>query len=550
MGKKKVFVRTDLTVHSLNLQGRQEVDSSARLIPNETMVRFPAKGNGSGNRSFDFAPWYGVGIDEIVSACQKQIERFLLTHDGDVSPASVVTYCVNGLNTFFDFLLLHRPLQNQLLSLGDIDRRLIDGYLSFLSDGDISQVTQSTRYHAVKAVLTAMAKRGAFHLTKTGDSATFPRNAFPNSHRSRKGEEPITKGQRQDFTAAVKTAVKPIFKDGAEPTSELLSYALLIVSLHTGRNTVPLLELTPDCLIPHPKANSEFLVVHKRRSRQSSKVILGGRQIDSTPHVFSSVAGLIRRVIELTHPVRADAPEHLRGRLWVYRSQSNRRQGEVWALSQEMVAFSIKRLVADFDLKEDDGKPLRINISRLRKTFINRINEILGLDLITTAAAAGNSPRVTGNVYLRPDEDTQKRWRFMGIAMTKELLTSTIGMTEKTPAGACSDVKNGQYAPRRDGATCMNFLDCVRCRNYVVTGEDLHRLFSLYWRVFQERGRIEKKRWKRHYGHIARLIEKDVIQAGLASNAFTAIEVARARENARIAPHPFWSSLDTFGGIA
>ena len=150
---------------------------------------------------------------------------------------------------------------------------------------------------------------------------------------------------------------------------------------------------------------------------------------------------------------------------------------------------------------------------------------------------------------MKPGELAEKNWKFMGVALTRELLSATLGATEKTPTGGCTDTKAGQFAPKRDGATCMNFLDCVRCRNYVVTGDDLYRLFSFYWRIYSERGRMDKRKWERHYAHIVRLIERDVVQVGMQKRAFTHSEVTDARERARIDPHPFWSSTVALGGL-
>ncbi|RML61964.1 hypothetical protein APX70_02936, partial [Pseudomonas syringae pv. maculicola] len=57
--------------------------------------------------------------------------------------------------------------------------------------------------------------------------------------------------------------------------------------------------------------------------------------------------------------------------------------------------FAIQKLVKEYDLKDTDGKPLQLNVSRLRKTFANRIYELLGGNIQLTAIALGNTPAVT-----------------------------------------------------------------------------------------------------------------------------------------------------------
>ena len=96
MGKKKVFPTVDLSVpkieHTRDPAGGVVIAFDV-IPPADTVVRFPAEGNASEYRRFDFARWYGAGIDEITYACQRQIERFIATHDGDRALATVVSYC-------------------------------------------------------------------------------------------------------------------------------------------------------------------------------------------------------------------------------------------------------------------------------------------------------------------------------------------------------------------------------------------------------------------------------------------------------------------------
>src|SRR5690349_20734585 len=70
MGKRKVFVKSDLATaqieHIRNRDGRLEVPLEA-LPPPCTVVAFAR--HALKRRHFGFAPWYGVGIDEITYAC-------------------------------------------------------------------------------------------------------------------------------------------------------------------------------------------------------------------------------------------------------------------------------------------------------------------------------------------------------------------------------------------------------------------------------------------------------------------------------------------------
>ena len=543
MGQRKVFLKTDLAC--AQAEGPADIERSDVSRPaRKTLVEFGR--SASTRRTFDFAPWYRVGIDAIVLACQQQIERFLDKRDADVEVTTITAYCAEGLRHFFEYLAARAAAMGRPLTLADITRDTVDGYLLYLRDGEWSTGTQHMRYSLVKSVLLAMSRRGLFTLVDAGDDATFPSNPLPGSGRHSKGETPLPRTQRQAFAAAVKAAVTPLLASDAEPIGTLLSYVLLIVALHTGRNTTPLLEMPVDCLRDHPKKGTTFLVLYKRRGHTTYKVALRSAQsvdriAESTLTLRPTVTQLIHRVIELTEPLRQEAPAALRKRLWIYRSRHPSHYGRVTALNFRTLSDAVRKLVADHKLEDADGQPLRLNVGRLRKTFVNRVNEILEGDLVATAAAAGNQPHITDRYYLRPGEDAQRNWQFMGQCLVDELRSGTLGATERTPVGRCSDIKTGEFAPSHGDAICQSFLNCLRCRNYVVTGDDLWRLFSFYWRVLREQPRTNPNRWRQELAHIPRLIERDVIAAGLARKVFTPAQVDAARVRARHDPHPFWA---------
>ncbi|HBP5921704.1 TPA: hypothetical protein L5967_34190 [Pseudomonas aeruginosa] len=558
MGRRKVFTKTDLSVpqveHSHDASGNVVVLPEV-IPPAHTVVEFGQISSNS--RRFDFSRWYGVGIDPITYACHQQIERFLAGQDRAVTAITVASYCVNGLRHFLDCCVLRATSVGRDLTLADVNRDLIDSYLGHLAGLGVATIAQKTFYTQTKPVLLALGRRGLISLVASGDAATFPRSPFPNSNRKVKGEIALSRHERQAFTLALRQAIKPIWDDDVPMSSELLVFALLVVALHTGRNTTPLLEMGRDCLHPHPKDNSVFLVLWKRRGYNTSRVVLrtdsdAERLLESTPSVRTNVERLIRRIIALTEPLDAEASGDIKGRVWLYRARTGKNVGQVTVLDPSMLAWGIDLLVAKYSLIDINGEPLRINISRLRKTFANRIFELSDGDLTATAAALGNSIRVADQNYLKPDENARRNWKFMGEVLVQELLTRTIGATYKdTPMGHCADTVNGQYAPKREGATCMSFMNCLRCKHYAVTAEDLYKLFSFYFRVLSERSRMDKRRWAQEYAHIPRLIDHYIVAEGLRRGIFKDAAVEAARERARTQPHAFWSvdlldSLEVF----
>lgn len=112
------------------------------------------------------------------------------------------------------------------------------------------------------------------------------------------------------------------------------------------------------------------------------------------------------------------------------------------------MAVAVARLVARYSLTDSDGEPLRISISRLRKTFASGIFELTGGDAATTAAALGNTVQITDQHYLAPSEESRRNWQFMGEILVQELLTRTIGTTYRDTHGTL----------RRPGRTASTLL--------------------------------------------------------------------------------------------
>ncbi|WP_231746349.1 hypothetical protein [Sphingobium baderi] len=128
---------------------------------------------------------------------------------------------------------------------------------------------------------------------------------------------------------------------------------LVLLTLDTGLEPECLKTLTVDCLT-NPHAGTVELRYLKRRARgaehKSMHVRDGG---GGTP------GGLIRRLIEVT----ATARTHLNDdRIWVYHNAGGLRAG-IRHPTERIDAW-----VAQNDIVDDDGKPLHLLLSRLRKT--------------------------------------------------------------------------------------------------------------------------------------------------------------------------------------
>ena len=50
------------------------------------------------------------------------------------------------------------------------------------------------------------------------------------------------------------------------------------------------------------------------------------------------------------------------------------------------------------------------------------------------------------------------------------------------------------------------------------------------------------KRWKQQFAHIVRIIDRDVMQAGVEKGIFKQKDVDAARQRARDQLHPFWKA--------
>ncbi|MEQ9130875.1 MAG: hypothetical protein RLO11_00620 [Salinisphaeraceae bacterium] len=512
------------------------------LPPAETVVRLPE--DSSGGRNLDFEPYYGVGCDVVVYAAQRTLERMAeatrQSGGKTLSPRTIRNHFANGLSAFLPLCATIAAALGRDLRLDDIDRELIDHFIAHLRQSGGKLASQKNRYSNAKSVLVAMGRSG--WIAKD----IFPRNPFPHSNRSLKGQTALTEPERKAVLKALKADMRAIVAGSAPLTRVELVVCLLAIAARTGINPTPALELLTDCLQPHPiKADRYVLVSTKRRGNATHiQSLRRAADIEAMVTALPDVA----RIIDLVRQRNAELRQASRypASLFVYVSRGGVSAGRRARLSKEMLSKGIAKFLERHDLRDADGKPLKLNVMRLRKTFENRLFSLSGQDPFLTAKLGGHTPKVSNDHYLEAPATAERDWHLMGEVRTEELLSHGKALplpTQNTPVAQCRDTLHGHLAPK-NGEHCQKFLACFRCRSFVVTGDDLYRVFSLYWMLVGMRERMGASAWKRVYGHIIRIIDREI------APRFDAELVAIQRQRAKVDPHPFWCDPELLEGAA
>jgi hypothetical protein len=329
-------------------------------------------------------------------------------------------------------------------------------------------------------------------------------------------------------------------------TSAELTICLLAIAARTGINPTPALELATDCLQPHPIKTDRYVLVSFKRRGNASHIqsLRRAADIEAMVTALPDVARIIDLVRDRNADLRSDSQYPTS--LFVYEAKGGATNGRISRLASNNLFSGIGRFVDSHDLRDADGKPLVLNVMRLRKTFENRLFTLSGQDPFLTAQLGGHTPKVSNDHYLEAPETAERDWHLMGEVRTAELLSHGKVLplpSQNTPVARCQDTLKGDLAPK-NGEHCQKFLACFRCRSFVVTGDDLHRVYSLYWMLVRMRESMGASAWKRVYGHIIRIIDAEI------TPRFDAELVRTQRQRAKVDPHPFWRDTDLLEGTA
>lgn len=540
--------RKNLTVNKDKLKKTSVVEPTIDTAQNQEIVRpirpvvnYPNLGAKGGNGyNFDFTQYYGKGFDDITNRVY-YTAKALLKNTDTLTENTQKAYFSNGFSYFAEYLELFRHSVGEDLTQADITPELIEHYLLHLKGRELEFTSQKSIYSALKSLLTRMKEKG--YWSTVGDinlnEDFFPKNPFPKSNERGKGQKPLTPHEKRQVVVALKQAIKPIYQKTEPLSSYELTLCLLAVAIQTGINTSPLLNMTTDALSDHPlKDNRKLLTVFKKRGNATQLHNLRkSEELEIAQGIKLDVAYLIEVIIELNAPVRQVTDSDL---VFSYTPKAGGRgtkNGKATSLSNELLGNNIRKFIKEYDLKDEDGNTLKLNVSRIRKTFINGMYELSGESLLVTAQQAKHSGTSTLDHYLQAPEQSKRNLGLMGEIRVKELTCDA----PSVPVGHCKDPKNGDKAPK-DGTFCNDFLGCFRCKCFVITGDDLYKIFSFYWAIVRNRDEFGRKDWKRHLRNVLRIVDEEVVPEFVKLGQLQRVEAEK--ERARTNPHPYWQNLD------
>lgn len=418
------------------------------LPPAKMVVHLPE--HSSSLRNLNFTKHYGNCCDVLVYAAQRVLERMTIaciaSNGKTLSATTIANYYSVGLATFLPYCFTMASVLGRELRLDDIDRQFIGHFVAYLRQSGGTLSSQRNQYKQAKSVLVAMGKSGWIA------TDLFPRNPFPNASRSMKGQAALSEAERRSVLRALKADMTEIIKGNEPLNADELTISLMAIAARTGINPTPALELLTDCLQPHPIKQDRYMLISFKRRGSSTHIQNLRRPAD----VESMVSALpdVARIIDLVRERNA-APRQASNYselLFVFESRGSKNVGEMCRLTKAVIYSGIRKIIARHQITDADGKPLKLNVMRLRKTFENRLFTLSGQDPFLTAKLGGHTLKVSDNHYLEAPESAEKDWRLMGEVRTEELMNygkvSPLP-TQNTPVARCRDTLNGERAPQK-----------------------------------------------------------------------------------------------------
>ena len=238
-----------------------------------------------------------------------------------------------------------------------------------------------------------------------------------------------------------------------------------------------------------------------------------------------------------------------------FSKEGTRANGPTWQrLDTAVIRHCIEELRIRYPITKDNGEPLNVCLSLVRKTLVNRIpktsdpsdkQRAVGHKNIQTTVT--NYEAVTGEMHFRHSlglsaisaalsgSNALLIAAAQATEISKILLTRLARGLNRTFVASCTDPLDGEKAPH-NGKPCRQTFGCFTCANLAVTPDDLYRLASLRKRITDDiaSGNLTPDAIE-YYQSIVAIIEQDIFPI------FEPRHVRAAVRRAEKSLHPLWA---------
>lgn len=317
---------------------------------------------------------------------------------------------------------------------------------------------------------------------------------------------------------------------------------LTFLSLETGLEIECCKALTVDCL-QNPRPGTVEIAYVKRRARGAEH-----KHIRVRDGGIGTPGGLIRKLIEATAFTRQFVPSNC---LWLYYYTGPTQLRAGIEHPHELV----DRWTAGHGIVDDNGEPLRLVLSRLRKT--HKALWYLKTEGHMTRFAIGHTPEIAARHYadipsLRPLHEATIAEAFSEVAAAagpivlvpaeedswrqcdatpeaRENRDGILSGEQDVWLAACSGFDRSPFGD--PGEPCPQpFWGCLECRNAVITARKLPAIIAFLRFIEEQRAGLSAADWAMKFGRAHARI------AGQVLPAFPDSVVAAARREAEVHP--------------